>query len=523
MPAMVSTDRAATSRKSDQDSVLCFLGRAEDGMRRIDTHASVVFLGKDRVLKVKRAVRLPFLDYSTREKRKAACDEELRVNTRFAPGLYRRVVPITQQEAGLAIDGNGTPLEWAVEMARFDETLGLDRVAASSEIQPTLAAALADTIHRAHDQSAPAQGRSWLDSIAGIIDRNTARFRNVGGLPGDAVDRLDALSHAALDAHLSLLEERADAGWVRRCHGDLHLGNIVLIEDRPVMFDAIEFDPVIATTDILYDLAFPLMDLIQFGQEAAANALFNRYLDTTDEAAREALSLLPLFLSMRAAIRAHVLFTKSEQRADDQSASNEAKNYFDLAVRLIDPEPPSMVAIGGQSGAGKSALGRKIAPLLPPPPGAVIVRSDVIRKALFGVAETTRLPSSAYEPAVTRAVYETMRERARQIAEQGCSVVLDAAFLRAEERAAFAATAPAVRHIGLFLEADRVTRLARIDARQNDASDATAAVAVAQEAMTEGDLDWPRIDAGGTPAETLARCAPFLARPLLAKPFRNGA
>jgi aminoglycoside phosphotransferase family enzyme/predicted kinase len=509
----MTPDSAATAPETDQGSVLSFLARAEPGMRRIDTHASFVFLGKDRVLKVKRAVRLPFLDYSTREKRKHACDEELRVNTPFAPQLYRRVVPITLGEAGLAIDGNGMPVEWAVEIARFDETLGLDRVAATTEVQPALAVALADTIRRAHDQSAPAQGRSWLDSIAGIIDRNTARFRTVDRLPGDKIGQLDALSHAALAVHAPLLEARADAGWVRRCHGDLHLGNIVLIDGKPVMFDAIEFDPVIATTDILYDLAFPLMDLIHFGQPAAASALFNRYLDTADEAARYALALFPLFLSMRAAIRAHVLCTKSEQRKDDPTASNQAKRYFDLAVRLIDPEPPCMVAIGGLSGTGKSVLSREIAPLLGPPPGALIVRSDVVRKALFGVPETTRLPSSAYESAVTRAVYEVVRERARHTAEQGCSVVLDAAFLRSEERAAFAATAPAaVRHIGLFLEANRATRLARIDARKNDASDATAAIAVAQEAMTEGDLDWPRINAGGTPAETLARCAPFLGK-----------
>src|SRR5207244_7461858 len=197
------------------------------------------------------------------------------------------------------------------EMARFDETLGLDRIAATSEIEPALAVALADTVGRAHDQSAPVQGRSWLDSIEGIIERNTARFRDIDGLPGDAVNQLDALSHAELVAQLPLLEARANTGCVRRCHGDLHLGNIVLIDGKPIMFDAIEFDPVIATTDILYDLAFPLMDLIHFDQRAAANALFNTYLDAAGEAARNALVLFPLFFSMRAAIRAHVLFVIS--------------------------------------------------------------------------------------------------------------------------------------------------------------------------------------------------------------------
>ncbi|MGB8398395.1 AAA family ATPase [Bradyrhizobium sp.] len=507
-------DRTSSSRETDQSAVLRFLADAEPGAQRIDTHASIVFLGKERVLKIKRAVRLPFLDYSTPDKRRRACEEELKVNIPFAPRLYRRVVPITHGKAGLAIDGTGIPVEWAVEMARFDETRSLDRIAAAAEIPPTLAASLADAIDDAHHKAAPAQGISWLNSIAEIIDRNTARFRSARGLSGDAVDRLDALSHAAHGAQASLLAARADAGWVRHCHGDLHLGNIVLIDDKPVLFDAIEFDPVIATTDILYDLAFPLMDLFRFGQAAAANALFNRYFGMANEANRNALALLPLFLSMRAAIRAHVLFTKSEQSEDDTSAWNEAKRYFDLAVRLIDPEPPCMVAVGGLSGTGKSVASRAIAPLLGPPPGALILRSDVIRKARFGVAETTHLPPSAYEPAVTGLVYQALMDHARHTAEQGCSVVLDSAFLRGTERAAFAATPPAaVRHIGLFLEADRPTRLARIEARRkdaSDASDATAAVAVVQEAMTEGDLDWPRIDANGTPAETLARCMPYL-------------
>src|SRR5207244_4611863 len=169
----------------------------------------------------------------------------------------------------------------------------------------------ADTIRRAHDRSAPAPGGPWLDSIGGIIDRNTAKFRAVDGLPGAAIDRLDAFSHAALVEQTALLEAPAAAGCVRRCHSDLHLGDIVVIDGNPVMFDAIEFDPVIATTDILYDLAFPLMDLIHFDQAAAANALFNTYLDTADEAACNALALFPLFFSMRAAIRAHVLFVIS--------------------------------------------------------------------------------------------------------------------------------------------------------------------------------------------------------------------
>ena len=205
------------------------------------------------------------------------------------------------------------------------------------------------------------------------------------GLDAVAVDRLDAASRDAATTLQPLLRQRASRGFVRRCHGDLHLANIALVDGRPLLFDAIEFDPVIATTDVLYDLAFTLMDLVHFNQAAAANAVFNRYLAGAGDEGLDGLRLLPLFLSVRAAIRAHVLFMKSEQAGGDDAVWQEAKRYFDLAGRLIAPRPPLLVAIGGLSGTGKSVLARGLAGLIEPPPGAVIIRSDVVRKHLFGV------------------------------------------------------------------------------------------------------------------------------------------
>lgn len=489
-----------------QAAVLAFLEHAEPGMQRVDTHASIVFLGRDRVLKIKRAVRLPFLDYSTLAGRRRACEDEVEVNRPNAPAIYRRVLPITRDAHGLAIDGSGEIVDWAVEMARFDETQGLDRLAAGDGIPDGMAIDLADVIAAAHRRQPPLRRTGWVASIAEIIARNTARFRDVGGLNLSDVERLDMRSRTALLACRPLLLDRAEAGFVRRCHGDLHLGNIVAIDGRPVLFDAIEFDAAIATTDILYDLAFLLMDLIRFGRAAAANALFNRYMDAGDDANRDALSLLPLFLSMRAAIRAHVLFTKSEQRDDKRTSWKEAKRYFDLALALIDPAPPRMLAIGGMSGTGKSRLARAMAPLLGPAPGALVLRSDVIRKKLFGARETEQLPESAYTPEVTARVYSAMFDRATRAVMQGHSVLLDAAFLRESERAAFDAGAPpAVAHSGLFLTADRAARIGRIEQRTNDASDATAAVAIQQEGFSLGTIGWPAIDAGGSPEQTLAR------------------
>lgn len=500
----------------DQRRVLDFLGSrfgAAKGGKRIDTHASMIFLGGDRALKIKRAVRLPFLDYSTLEKRRLACEEELKVNAGNAPELYRRVVAITCNSDGvLEIGGAGTPVEWAVEMARFDEERTLDRVAASTTLEPTLAGAVADAILRSHDKAPRASGETWLASILPIIDRNTQRFRTISRLDAVAIDRLDAASRDLATTLQPLLGQRAERGFVRRCHGDLHLANIALVDNRPLLFDAIEFDPVIATTDMLYDFAFTLMDLIHFNQAAAANALFNRYLAVAGDENLDGLGLLPLFLSMRSAIRAHVLFMKSEQTSDGEAVWQEARRYFDLAGRLISPRPPLLVAIGGLSGTGKSLLARGLAGLIEPPPGALIIRSDVVRKHLFGVGETTALPPAAYQADTTQRVYEGLSNTAQRVLAHGCSVVLDAAYLLESERKEIAGLAARSNtpFVGLFLTADLATRLARIEQRQGDASDATRDVALKQETFAVGAVEWHAIDASGTAGDTLRQASAFL-------------
>ncbi|WP_407156143.1 AAA family ATPase [Bradyrhizobium sp. STM 3557] len=500
-------------READQGAVLAFMDeRVRHGVaKRVDTHISVVFLEPDRVLKIKRAVRLPFLDYSSLAKRRQACQDELVVNRRYAPQIYRRVVPITRGAQGLEIDGTGPAIEWAVEMARFDESRTLDHLAARGAVTPELGEALADVLRSSHKAAETSDGAAWLASIATLIDRNTEKFRTQSSLESDTVERLHALSQQWLAECQPTLRQRAAAGWVRRCHGDAHLGNVVLIGEQPVLFDAIEFDPAIATTDVLYDLAFPLMDLIHFGSHRAANRLLNRYLEPNWRDHSDAMRLLSLFLSIRAAIRAHVLFTKCEQ-ATDVTVATEAKSYFELALRLITPSRPSIVAIGGMSGTGKSALARDIAGLLQPAPGAIIIRSDVIRKELFGVDPLTALPKEAYQADVTQRVYRTMFERGRQITKQGFSAILDAAFLREAERDALDREArdwPATFR-PVFLTADLAIRLSRIASRRGDASDATRDVAAQQEHYALGQVGWPLIDASGSTDETLQRSAAHL-------------
>ena len=498
---------------ASQNEAIAFLDReARSGAaKRIDTHASILFLEPERVLKIKRAVRLPFLDYSTLEKRKHACEEELAVNRPHAPKLYRRVVPITRGEHGPEIGGNGPAIEWAVEMARFDEEKTFDRLAKNGAITPELAEAVADVVRESHARAERSDGSAWLASIGPIIDRNSQKFRAQPSLARDAVEQLHAASHQRLTESRALLEQRAADGLVRRCHGDAHLGNIVLIDERPVLFDAIEFDAVIATTDILYDLAFPVMDLLHFGLHAEANRLLNRYLQENWRDSAHALRLLALYLSIRAAIRSHVLFTKCGQSPNPVVAS-EAGSYFDLARQLLKPVRPSLIAIGGKSGTGKSVLARDMAAQVPPLPGAVILRSDVIRKELFGVDPLATLPPSAYTPGVTARVYGAMLDRSREVIAQGHSVIVDAAFLRQAERDELSAEA---RNMNadfrpVFLDADLAVRLERIGARRHDASDATGAVAAEQEGYGIGRIDWPIVDASGSPEQTRQRSAPFL-------------
>jgi hypothetical protein len=473
-----------------QEAVLAFLGDEHRNCKRVDTHASIVFLEKDRVLKVKRAIRLPFLDYSTLKKRKQACDEELVVNKPFAPEVYRRVVAITQGKRGFEVGGDGPTVEWAVEMARFDEGQTFDHLARRGMITPRLAEALAGVIRDTHQRAAGSDGAAWLASVAGIIDRNTQTFRDEATLERDSVERLHELSHQRLTDCRPLMQIRASQGFIRRCHGDAHLANIVLIDGRrPVLFDAIEFDPMTATTDILYDLAFPLMDLVHFGLKVCASQLFNSYLQNSWKDNVGVVWLLPLFLSMRAAIRANVLFTKCR----------------------ISPGR-ALIAIGGKSGTGKTVLAREAAALMLPLPGAVVLRSDVIRKELFGVDPLIALPEAAYSRAVTARVYRELHDRARLMIGQGFSVIIDAAFLRESERNELSIEARKLSadFRPIFLTADLAIRLDRIGSRKRDASDATRKVANDQEDYDLGRLDWPTIDASGSPAQTLERSRALL-------------
>jgi len=506
-----------------QDEVLAFLANpATHGLdkpvARIDTHGAIVFLAGDEAYKVKRAVRFPYMDFSTLEKRRTACLREIEVNLLNAPGIYLGVVPITRGGEGrLAFNGSGQVLDYCVHMRRFDESATLDRLAGRTALTHQLIASLANVVAEAHER-APRRNRDSASDLAGLIRENGESLTRTPDLfPLERVQALTAASLAMLNSNEALLAERAKAGMVRRCHGDLHLGNIVLVRGAPVLFDALEFNETMASIDVLYDLAYLVMDLWERGFPQAANSLVNQYLWQTDEAHLAGLAALPLFLSLRAAIRAKVIaaslpYSEVSQR---KKLEREARRYFALAEEFLTPAAPRLVAIGGLSGAGKSTIAAEVAPSLGRLPGAIHLRTDIERKRLFGAAPSERLPQSDYRADISARVYAEVRRKAGMALAAGSSVIADAVHARREERGAIAATArdAGARFDGLWFDVPVTIRIERIKNRANDASDATAQVALRQAHTDLGDVSWPRIQASGEASATVRDALGALAIP----------
>jgi aminoglycoside phosphotransferase family enzyme/predicted kinase len=496
----------------DQSAVIAFLSAPAayglvEPIEVIRTHISEVFLAGGRAYKMKRAVRLPYVDFSTIELRLEACQDEVSLNSLTAPDLYLGIRRITRDSDGrLVLDGAGDLVEVVVEMVRFEQEALFDRMATDGRLTLPLLTATARAIAGFHRSAPVISSGTGSNNMANVLAINEAGFRTSQIFDADEVSRITALFRHRLEEHAQILDRRSEAGRIRRCHGDLHLRNICLFEGKPRLFDCIEFNLQIASTDVLYDLAFLLMDLWHRGDRMRANWVMNRYLDETQE--EDGFCLLPFFMATRAAVRAHVTATQASE-AEGAAASAlaaEARSYYELALSLLQKAPARLVAIGGLSGSGKSSLADALASVVGAAPGARVLESDRIRKALHDVPAETRLPPAAYRPEVSQKVYAEMAWRAAVILGQGGCAVVDAVFERHDERRKVERTADeaGVPFLGAWLEAEPLLLWERVSSRSGGASDANTEVLAQQLERRPRDIDWLHLDAGRAIDENVA-------------------
>lgn len=464
-----------------------------------ETAISAVYVGPEEVWKLKKAVRPPFLDFTSLAARERFVRRELALNRPDAPDIYRGVAAIVRGPDGALrlVDEpeDGAALDWVLRMAPIPPQDFLDAVAADGGMSPERLDALADCVARHHAGRPALPDWDSPGALGRVIDGCVASAR-AAGLPQAQVQAWWRGMRAWLVREAATLAARAAAGCVRRCHGDLHLGNLILWRGAIVPVDALEFDEELASIDVGYDLALLLMDLEFRLGRPAANRVLNRYLARAGDYGLAA--PLPLFLSLRAMVRAHVSAAGGQGEA--------AARYLAAALADLEPRPPLLLAIGGLPGAGKSTVARALAPALGRSPGAVVLRSDELRKRLFGVAPEQRLPADAYAEEANQRVNADLARLAREVAASGQAVIADATFVLPAQRAQIEAAArdAGVPFLGVWLTAPPEVLAARIAARRGDASDADAAVLARALTLDVGRIDWRQVDATGEPAGEIA-------------------
>lgn len=426
---------------------------AVPGIECIETHISWVLLAGEHVYKFKKPLVLDFLDYSTLDLRRAACEEELRINCRTAPGIYLGVVAVTgtlQAPHLIRTEevGADTPvLDWAVHMRRFAQDDLLSHLAAQGKLQPAHIDQLAHHLATFHASAAVAgtdspwgQPESMREAVAHNFPDVLAVV--VGTALQPTLQAVQRWSEQQGEQLAALMAQRRAQGWVRECHGDLHLNNLVLIDGAPQLFDAIEFNPALRWTDVLTDLAFVLMDLQAHGRADLAWRLLNAYLEQTGD--YSALQLLPYYQCYRAMVRAKVaalrwaqLQAQPASAAEQSAAHHEVDKYLQLAARLTEPRAVALWLVTGVSGSGKSRHSQLLIEQL----GIVRVKADVERKRLFGLPALAKsanvVPGGIYTPEASQRTYARLAALARNVLFAGLPVLVDATCLKAAQRHLF--------------------------------------------------------------------------------------
>jgi uncharacterized protein len=493
----MATAADATRQQAGSKRKQATIGRLVDALSRPDsypppvdrveilqTHISYVLLAGDYAYKIKKPVNLGFLDFSTLEARRRCCEEELRLNRRTAPDLYLATVPITGSDSEPVLGGEGPAIEYAVKMRRFAQEALLDRVAKRGEFSPALAEAVARKVAAFHATVAIAGPGSPFGSPHHVTAPPRANFDHIERLIGDSPDvpqleRLRTWTEHEAARLAPVFTERKRGGFVRECHGDLHLGNIALIEGDPTPFDCIEFSADLRWIDVLNEVAFLVMDLADHRLPGLAIHCLNAYLEETGDYA--GLPVLRYYMVYRAMVRAKIACIRAHQPglAGDAKTASEAeyRSYFHLAERLARRGKTALTLTHGLSGSGKTTVAGELAERL----GAIRVRSDVERKRLFGFESTARTASEVggglYTQDASRRTYARLTDLARAVLDAGWPVIVDAAFLRDAERAAFRSLA---RELALPLvivscTAPDAELRARILAREHARTDASEA------------------------------------------------
>jgi aminoglycoside phosphotransferase family enzyme/adenylate kinase family enzyme len=492
------------STSTGQERVIDFLTCAENyshsgPVEVIHTHCAHLFLVGDDVYKIKRAISFSYLDMSSLESRYHLCKRELELNQKTLPDIYLDLVSICEADNGsLELNGSGEPVEWAIHMRRFNETSVLDHMATNGQLEIDIAASLGSSIAEYHS------GLQALD-----VNDGHARIHEV---VKELVQELGLLDHVfskseiegfrtatsiELERCMELMDERARAGFIRRCHGDLHLRNLIMHKGVPTPFDALEFDERMATTDVLYDLAFLLMDLCHRDLTEQSNAVLNHYFLHSKISQLQGLSLLPIFLACRACIRA--MTTAQAIKADLEhqfELRSEAISYLQSSRQFLKRQAPVLIAIGGLSGTGKSTLSQKLASSVVKAPGALLLHSDAERKVAEGVDEKACLPDERYTKEASNENYNRLRQKTSIALAADWPVIVDAVFLRYKERFLIEQCADeyGCRFVGIWLTADTKTLQQRIAARVNDISDATVAVLDLQLLQDQGPMTWQTLN-----------------------------
>lgn len=419
-------------------------GHPVRGFKLIETHISWVLLTGDYAYKIKKPVDLGFLDFSTLERRKHCCEEELRLNRRLAPSLYLEVIAITGTASTPRLGGQGPVIEYAVKMREFPQSAQLDRVLAGGNLTTGHIIRLARQVASFHRHATVVGTDSLYGTPAEVwrpVSENFAHILPLLDTEGDRLllERLRTWSEQTYRGLIPLLDERKQGGYVRECHGDMHLGNMALLNGEILIFDCIEFSNALRCIDVMSEIAFVTMDLYDRGRPGLAHRFLNDYLQYSGD--YPGLRLLRFYQVYRALVRAKVACIRLTQMdlSDEEREEIRAhyRRYLRLAERYIHPTPTPLIITHGLSGSGKTT----ISDALLESSGAVRIRSDVERKRLFGMAPDARSDSQfgedLYSPEATLRTYQRLSDLAKTIVTAGFPVIIDAAFLQYRQRAQF--------------------------------------------------------------------------------------